>query len=215
MRKRLTKAARCAIISRSDENNRCEAIIILEKDFLNSPLHCFGYHSKCSVDFCTTAKQLAQCTVVSTIPSSSGSSNSSISDDGNSNSDGSDGSTSSGDDGNSIVSSDIMDTSSECYNSSNSSADTSINSEDQEDDLDNAAMESQQEWDDATDNAEVRTVPVATTTTPAKEEAIICDVQRILGRLVEKALQLLGVLLKIIYTMIYTLLHRKLYDQLN
>ena len=48
MRKRLTKAARCAIISRSNEHNRYEAIIKLEKDLLNSPLHCFGYHSKCS-----------------------------------------------------------------------------------------------------------------------------------------------------------------------
>ena len=210
MRKRLTKAARCAIISRSNENNRCEAIIKLEKDFLNSSLHCFGYHSKCSVDFCTTAKQLAQCTVVSTTPSSSGSSNSSIGDEGNSNSDDS---TSSGDDGNSSGGSDIMDTS-----SSNSSADTCINSEDQEDDLEDAAMESQQEWDDATDDTnfeEVRTVPVATTTTPsAQEEAIICDVQRILGRLVRKASQLLGMLLKIC-AMIYTLLHRKLYDQLS
>ena len=60
MRKRLTKAARCAIISRSSEDNRHEAIIKLERDLLNSPLHCFGYHSKCSADFCTTAKQLAQ-----------------------------------------------------------------------------------------------------------------------------------------------------------
>ena len=60
-------------------------------------------------------------------------------------------------------------------------------------------MESQQEWHDATDDTnfeEVRTVPVATTTT--SEEAIICDVQRILGRLVGKASQLLGMLLKII-----------------
>ena len=97
-----------------------------------------------------------------------------------------------------------MDTSSECYNSSNSSADTSVNSENQEDDLEDAAMEPQQEWDDATDDTNfegVRTVPVATTTIPtAQEEAIICDVQRILGRLVGKASQLLGMLLKIIYT---------------
>ena len=114
MRKRLIKPARCAIISRSNENNRREAIIKLEKDLLNSPLHCFSYHSKCSVDFCTTAKELAQLTVVSTTPSSSG-------DDSNS---------SGGDDSNSSGGSDMMDTSSEGYNSSNALADTSINQQD-------------------------------------------------------------------------------------
>ena len=58
MRKCLTKAARCAIISHSSETNQHEAIIKLERNLLNGPLHCFGYHSKCSTDFCTTAKQL-------------------------------------------------------------------------------------------------------------------------------------------------------------
>ena len=87
---------------------------------LNSPLHCFGYHSKCSVDFCTTAKELSQLTVS---PSSSGG----------------------GDDGNSSGSNDMMDTSSEGYNSSNALAD-------QQDDLEDAAMELQQEWSDATDD---------------------------------------------------------------
>ena len=44
----------------------------------------------------------------------------------------------------------------------------------------------------------MKSVPAATTTTPSdQEEAIICDVQRILGRLVGKALQLLGMQLHI------------------
>ena len=58
-------------------------------------------------------------------------------------------------------------------------------------------MEIQQEWNDATDDTNleaVKSVPAATTTTPGdQEEAIICDVQRILGRLVGKASQLLGI----------------------
>ena len=56
MRKQLTKAARSTIIMCSQENNHPEAII--QKDRINGPLHCFGYHEKCSTDFCKTAKKL-------------------------------------------------------------------------------------------------------------------------------------------------------------
>ena len=67
MRKQLTKAVRCicAIILHSREKNQPETIVMkLERDLLNGPLHCFGYHSKCISDFCTTVKvkQLAQYT---------------------------------------------------------------------------------------------------------------------------------------------------------
>ena len=58
MRKQLTKAARSAIIMRSKENNHPKAIKKLQKDLINGPLHCFGYHEKCSTDFCKTAKKL-------------------------------------------------------------------------------------------------------------------------------------------------------------
>ena len=51
MRKRLTKSARSAIIMRSKESNRQQAILKLERDLLNGPYHCFGYHAKCSTDF--------------------------------------------------------------------------------------------------------------------------------------------------------------------
>ena len=174
MRKRLTKAAICAIISRSNEKNQREAIIKLEKDLLNGPLHCFGYHSKCSIDFCTTAKELAQLTDQSITNISSG------------------------DDGNSSGSSYTMDTSNEEDISCSISTDISM---DQQDDLEDVVMEMQQEWNDATDDTNleaVKNVPAATTTTPSvQEEAIICDVQRILGRLVGKASQLLGMLIQI------------------
>ena len=57
MRKRLTKAARCAIVMRSKESNKQAAIVKLQQDLLNGPLHCFGCHTNCSTDFCKTAQQ--------------------------------------------------------------------------------------------------------------------------------------------------------------
>ena len=95
----------------------------------------------------------------------------------------------------------MMNTFSECSNSNRntSSVDTSIHSDDDQDDLEDAIMELQQEWDDATNNTnldEVRTIPAAATASPTtQEEAMICDVQRLLARLIGKASQLLGMLL--------------------
>ena len=57
MRKRLTKAARSAILLRSQETDQKQGIRKLQQDLLNSPLHCFGYHSNCSPDFCKTKRQ--------------------------------------------------------------------------------------------------------------------------------------------------------------
>ena len=58
MRKKLAKAARSAIIMRSQEQDRPTAISKLQKDLINSPLHCFGCHEKCSPDFCKTVQQI-------------------------------------------------------------------------------------------------------------------------------------------------------------
>ena len=62
MRKRLTKAARCAIVMRSKEPDRSSAIAKLQKDLMDAPLHCFGDHSKCSTDYCKQPKR-DQCQV--------------------------------------------------------------------------------------------------------------------------------------------------------
>ena len=70
MRKRLTSAARCAIKMRSQESNKAQAIKSLEKDIINGPLHCFGYHSKCSADFCRTVQENQQNQPISSIDSS-------------------------------------------------------------------------------------------------------------------------------------------------
>ena len=52
MRKKLTKAARCAIKMRSKEENKSTAIKLLQEDLHNGPLHCFGIHGKCKPDYC-------------------------------------------------------------------------------------------------------------------------------------------------------------------
>ena len=48
MHKRLTSAARCAIKMRSQEPDTKKAVKLLEQGLMNGPLHCSGFHSKCS-----------------------------------------------------------------------------------------------------------------------------------------------------------------------
>ena len=57
MRKRLVSAARCAIRMRSSEADRHDGVQLLKRDLVNGPNHCFGNHSKCSPDFCSTARE--------------------------------------------------------------------------------------------------------------------------------------------------------------
>ena len=60
MRKRLVSAARSVIRMRSMEENKKEALKKLKHDLQNEPLHCFGFHEKCSSDFCKSAKEKIQ-----------------------------------------------------------------------------------------------------------------------------------------------------------
>lgn len=60
MHKRLTSAARCTIKMRSLEPDTRKAVKLLEQDLVNGPLHCFGFHSKCSADFCKVAHERKQ-----------------------------------------------------------------------------------------------------------------------------------------------------------
>ena len=154
MRKKLTKAARSAIIMRSQEQDRPTAISKLQKDLINSPLHCFGCHERCSPDFCKTVHQINNNnTTVSSNPSSSSDNPSSSSDNPSSSSD----------------------------NPSSSS------------DLLYIFTEQQGAWDDATNDEgleEIRGVP---TIPPHNiDMAMLCDIQRIVSRLVGKASQLIG-----------------------
>ena len=56
-RKKLTKAAHRAILMRSREADQVQAAQKLQRDMLNSPLHCFGCYTNCSPDFCKTVQQ--------------------------------------------------------------------------------------------------------------------------------------------------------------
>ncbi len=48
MRKKLVSGARCAIRMRSREPDRRKAVKFLERDLVNGPRQCFGYHSECT-----------------------------------------------------------------------------------------------------------------------------------------------------------------------
>ena len=50
----------------SQGGDRTQQIKKLERGLINGPLHCFGYHAKCSSEFCRTAqnKQQSQADIV-------------------------------------------------------------------------------------------------------------------------------------------------------
>lgn len=137
MRKRLTKAARCAIKMRSQITDRKRAVELLRADLHNGPLHCFGVHSECSTDYC----KVAQATTLS------------------------------------------MDISTTEANTSTPSSLPAASI---------ASVEAQQ-WDDAMDEDNMEEIRSHRTPTPADlDPRMILDIQRLVGRLVSKADQLLG-----------------------
>ena len=56
MRKRLTRAARCAIKMRSTLTDRSAVVRLLQQDLLNGLYHYFGDHSNFSTDYCRVAQ---------------------------------------------------------------------------------------------------------------------------------------------------------------
>ena len=52
MRKKLTKAAQCAIKMGSGEKDTKRAVELLRQYLRYGPLHCFGAHTNCSTDYC-------------------------------------------------------------------------------------------------------------------------------------------------------------------
>ena len=53
-------ASRCVIKMRSRESDRKLGIRLLKADLKNGPSHCFGRHSNCSPDFCSSARERPQ-----------------------------------------------------------------------------------------------------------------------------------------------------------
>ena len=173
MRKQLTKAARSAIIMRSKENNRPEAINKLQKDLINGPLHCFGYHEKCSTDFCKTAKKLHASDLKDTnLHATSNSSR------------------------NTTETITNVTNNNNCHIPEVAIVDED-NTEgilDHNDNITEIISDLQEAWHDATDDSnleEVRDIPAAPPHTHLNN-SMICDIQRIASRLVAKAPQLIG-----------------------
>ena len=169
MRKKLTKAARSAITMRSQEQDRPTAISKLQKDLIYSPLHCFGCHERCSLDFYKTVQPIDNnnTTVSSNPPHTSLPSQLSLPSQPSSSS------------------SQLGSLSSESSSSSDNPSSSS--------DLMYIFTEQQGAWDDATDDEgleEIRGVP---NIPPHNiDMAMLCDIQRIVSGLVGKASQLIG-----------------------
>ena len=56
MRQRLTKDVRCAIIMRSQHEEKIQAAILLQQDIMNCANHCFGIHCICKPEYCKTVR---------------------------------------------------------------------------------------------------------------------------------------------------------------
>ena len=158
MRKRLTRAARCAIIMRSKETNQQQAIANLRKDLLNGPLHCFGFHSKCSTDFCKTVQQ-STCASSSTALLQSAE-NTSAND-----------------------STLLRHTPPADVASSSATPEQTADF----DDVDEAMLEQAEFWNDATDEGNLDEVrDIAHSSLADLDEGMICDIQRVVSRLAER-----------------------------
>ena len=201
MRKRLTKAARCAIKMRSAMTDRRQAVRLLRQDLRNGPMHCFGVHTNCSTDFCkaanTSPDSSSSSADTSLSPdSSSSSADTSLSTDSSSsstNSSFSSANTTTSSNG-SIMSS--LSTSSSCSLSQSSTAPPSSATTSWNDCcVDSIANEETEIWNDALDEEDlddVRSSGDAATDHSDINPELIFDVQRLVGRLIAKADQLLG-----------------------
>ena len=169
MRKRLTKAARCAIKMRSEMVDRRQAVQLLRNDLRNGPLHCFGVHTGCSTDFCkavNTSNSFSSSADCLSTPNTD----------------------------NSTLSSDISmsSTLSDFSPTSPSTSSTTLLG----DCCVNSIVEQKTEiWNDALDEEDLDDVRSSNAAAPDHcdiNPELICDVQCLVGRLIAKADQLLG-----------------------
>ena len=137
MRKKMTKAARCAIKMRSTIPDKREAANLLRQDLRNGPFHCFGDHSRCSTDYCTALQSTAS-TQTTSDPTPS-----------------------------------------------TSTASVAL-------DIYEVADQEQRLWEDALDEENLQQVRSIPQSTQPIDSEMMCDVQRLVGRLIAKAEQLLG-----------------------
>ena len=180
MRKRLTKAARCAIKMRSAIPDRKRAVELLRADLRNGPLHCFGVHTECSTDYCQVSR--GSTTSTNSIGTSS-TSTGSTSTGSTSTSGTSTGSTSTG-------STSTSGTSTSGTSAHGSDDSTEISPEESAGDI---ASQEAEEWEDALDEENLESMRSNAPTAPETvDPKMMWDIQRTVGRLISKADQLLG-----------------------
>ena len=145
MRKKLTKAARCAIKMRSVHSNKGEAVKLLREDLRNGPYHCFGDHSRCSTDFCKVAQKTAkqQSSSIEHAPSEN------------------------------------------THNVTHIEMDMNT-------DISEVAEQEQRLWQDALNEENLEDVRQTPSLSQEIDREMLCDIQRLVGRLIAKSEQLLG-----------------------
>ena len=158
MRKKLTKAARCAIIMRSAHSNKGEAVKLLREDLQNGPYHCFGDHSRCSTDYCKVKQKAAkqQCSDTE-------------------------------------------------HRQPESTNNTTWTERDMTTDISEVAEQEQRLWQDALNEENLEDVREIPPVSQEIDREMMCDIQRLVGRLIAKSEQLLGMYMKRFCT--YTIKH--------
>ena len=144
MRKKLTKAARCAIKMRSAHSNKGEAVKLLCEDLQNGSYHCFGDHSRCSTDYCKVVQKKAR-----------------------------------------------QQFSSIEHASSESTNNTTCTEMDMTTDISGVAEQEQRLWQDALNEENLEDVCITPTLSQEVDREMMCDIQRLVGRLIAKSEQLL------------------------
>ena len=175
MHKRLTKAARCAIKMRSRESDKKAAVQKLQHDLHNSPLHCFGIHDNCSTDFCKIAQQRASGSADGTMQTQDTHMTESTA--------------------SASTSSTQLITSSTHTETSSESAALTETEGDTDSSLQTILMVSQEQedaWNDTLDETDFDVIRSSPQVQVQADPRMLCDIQRVIGRLVSKSEQLLG-----------------------
>ena len=145
MRKKLTKAARCAIKMRSAHSNKGEAVKLLREDLRNGPYHCFGDHSRCSTDYCKVKQKAAK-----------------------------------------------QRSSNTEHRQPESTENTTGTEKDMTTDISEVAEQEQRLWQDALNEENLEDVREIPPISQEIDREMMCDIQRLVGRLIAKSEQLLG-----------------------
>ena len=184
--KRLASAVRCAIIMRSNEVrdkkvDKITAAKALQEDILNATLNCFGSHSKCKPEYCKTVMRALQSPTNMNDSHESDTFFSSSSDLSHGSTDVS-------------INSSISSLSTSGNTTPTSSHLIDCNEDVSDDDpFDTLLLEQQMAWEEVTSDApEEVHLDVGLEPTVPLDQQMICDIQKIAGRIAAEVSQLIG-----------------------